>query len=257
MSGRLDGLSVIVTRARHQAAPLTDALTAAGATVVPVPAIDIEPPTDWEQLDSALCALASFDWVVFTSGNAVDAVVDRMLDLGIELSHLATRKLAAVGATTAGALSSRLRSPDVIPTEFLADALPLEMGNLRGAHVLLPQADIARKGLAERLVDGGAAVTKVTAYRIVRHVGPVDLPADAPAYLTLMSPESAKSVKEILCREGKGGWVSSMACVCVGPITAEAAKDLGFDVVSVPINYTATGVLEAIIEHAQREAAHV
>src|SRR5574340_802610 len=98
----LAGSVVIVTRAEHQAAALEALLQAEGATVYRYPCLAIAPPDNTAPLDDALHAAASgqFDWLAFTSANAVDAVAQRLAAIGMNPSALAAVRVAAVGPST-------------------------------------------------------------------------------------------------------------------------------------------------------------
>src|ERR1043166_7280283 len=150
----LAGKSVLVTRPRAQAASLVADLEALGAQVHQMPVIEIEPPESMEPLDDALQNLSSYDWVVLTSVNGVKAVTKRMQDLSISIDHLATRKLATIGPATADELAKTVRAPDLVPSEYVSEAIAealIRTMPTSKARFLLARADIARKDLAHLL----------------------------------------------------------------------------------------------------------
>ena len=161
---------ILVTRRSEQSRSLVDALSALGATVVEVPLIAQEPPEDGSPLDRALGRLASYEWLAFTSANAVDAVADRLDQLGGKLP--ARLRLASVGPATAHAIAERFtgRGVDLQPvSRYRAEGLveAFRALDLAGQHVLLPVSDRARDTLAAGLRAQGARVETVIAYRTV------------------------------------------------------------------------------------------
>ncbi len=187
--GRLDGVRVLITRPKGQASGLRDCLEKLGAITVPLPLIEIAPPASFAALDDALLSLETFDWIVLTSANAVDALGRRLLKLVMEApgqQRTPIKRLAVIGAST----QIRVREvsqlmPQIAPllppslvevlvppravAESLAEALEgripqllREQGRVR---VLLPRAEQARDVLPERLRAAGAELTIATAYR--------------------------------------------------------------------------------------------
>src|SRR5512137_2746858 len=131
--GLLDGRTVVVTRGEGDSDALGDRLRHLGATVRSLPAISLAPPSAWDGLDAALRELASFDWVVFASVNAVERTVARMDALGIPRGLLSDRKLAAVGPATAERLAAEVRPPDLLPGEAKGEALAASLApHVRG-----------------------------------------------------------------------------------------------------------------------------
>ena len=169
-AGPLSGKRILVTRPREQAADLLDRLLDLGAEPVEAPTIRIAPPDDYGPLDAACAAAGSFDWIVFTSVNGVDAFMRRLLDGPRDVRALGGVKLCAIGPATAARLQRHGLKADVMPDEHRAEAVfdaLKRAGALSGARVLLARADIARAMLADALRNAGAAVTEATAYRTV------------------------------------------------------------------------------------------
>ena len=169
----LFGKRVLVTRPREQAAELVERLEAMGAEAIEAPMIRIAPPDDYGPLDEACARAGTFDWIVFSSANAVDVFMARLLKGPGDVRALAGVTLCAVGSgdrRTAGAarpqggpdagrVPGRSRSPPC------AGALEATSVDVRGRKVLLPHADIGRELVAEELRKHGADVTEVIAYR--------------------------------------------------------------------------------------------
>ncbi|MFN2563755.1 MAG: uroporphyrinogen-III synthase [Gemmatimonadaceae bacterium] len=247
----LAGRRIAVTRAAGQASDLLALLRARGAEPVACPTIAVEPPESLAPLDDALRALGRrYDWVTFTSANAVAALADRLAALGVQLP--ARLRLAAVGVATARLLAERLRAPDFVPRVASAEALAAEIRDVAGRRVLFPRGNLASDTLARTLRARGATVDEVIAYRTVTGGGAADLArlvraGDVDAIL-FMSGSSVSHFLDALRDDttaptlGPGG----PAVVCIGPETARAAREGGIEVSAVADESTATGVVEAL-----------
>lgn len=245
--GLLTGRRILVTRRPEQSRSLTEPLRALGATVLELPLIEIRPPLDWGPLDSALARLSEYDWLVLTSSNAVEAVAERRATLGLAGP---LPKVAVVGPATREALVSALagRRPDLEPArshrvEGLLDAFA--PWDLSGRRVLLPLSDKARDTLAAGLRVRGALVDPVIAYRTVRPEGLEerlrDLLAQGLDLVVLASPSAVEGFAM-----GAGAAAVGARAAVMGPVTEEAAREAGFDVVVVAKPSTAAGLLAAI-----------
>ena len=142
----LAGRTVLVTRARHQAAQLSEKLRALGALVVEIPAIGIVAPESFADLDSALGNLSQYGWLIVTSANGVAALAGRMQVLGIVADAFAGLKIAAVGSATARALEDWGLTVTVTPAEYVAESLVEALEDrVRGQRVWLAGAAVARR----------------------------------------------------------------------------------------------------------------
>lgn len=256
MSLPLAGKTVMVTRPEHQSGGLKATLESLGAKVAIVPVIEIVPPADTTQLDSALRNLDSYDWVVFTSVNGVEAVRERLQALGISPDSLCGLKLAAIGPATSEAMAASFRAPDLMPAEFVSERIADALPEVPGLRFLLARADLARKDLAEALRAKGARVDEVAAYRIVRRAAAKDLPADEPDAITLTSAEVARATVDLLKSEGKAHWLTRSALVCIGPITAAAVRELGLRPAATAAAYDSAGLTRALIDCLAKEITH-
>ena len=240
--GPLEGKRVLVTRPREQAQAFADKLSALGAEPVVLPAIEIAPLTNSFALDSALLKLDQFDWVVLTSVNGVEAVRSRMLALGVSTEQLAARRLAAIGPATAEALAGFCRKPDVVPDEYVAEAIFKHLPDVKGKKFLLARADIARPDLAILLRNAGAEVTEVAAYRIIS-ASPEAL-KERPDFITLTSSSAARATLEGLEKEN---WLRETPLVCIGPVTAATVREMGYEVAATAEQYTTDGIIKALV----------
>lgn len=259
MSAALLNKTVLVTRPKSQAEDLATKISALGATPVCLPIISIAPPADWEPVDRTIGQIASYDWIVFTSANGVAAFADRMKKRGVDPTSLANAKLAAIGPATAAALARVAREPDVVPAEFLSDAISDALGEVAGCSILLPRADIARQELALELAARGAKVDAVAAYAVVGESDPnlvrllaEDLHGLAPDYITLTSPSAVRGLFALLQSADSGEWMRRAELICIGPITADAVVELGLTPAAVAAEHTTDGLVRALQERAER-----
>ena len=245
--------TIVITRAVHQAGELKALLEAAGFRTLLYPAIAIQPPEDARALDTALRQARTYHWLIFTSANAVEAVARRLEALRLGPDILQGPSIAAVGPATARAVERRLGLdvaliPPKAVGESLLDALPIPPGQ----RVLLPRAAKARDVLPDGLRARGIQVDVVPAYETVLGQGGDDLPAalrtgqvDA---ITFTSPSTVRNTLIRLEREAGLGAeaLARVAVACIGPVTAEAAKQAGLQVDVIPEQYTSRGLVAAL-----------
>ena len=254
----LSGRRIVVTRSREQAGELIDMLEERGAEAIPAHAIRITAPEDPAPLDDACRNAGSFDWIVFASANAVDYFMRRLLAIG-DVRDLHGVRLCTVGPSTASRLQRYGIRVDLTPAEFRADALThalKESGSLKGRRILMPRADIARDRLAEELREGGAEVVDVVAYRTIP--GSAD-PGEYDVYRMLLDHEidavtfaSASAVRNfvaMLGQEQAADLLHSTVVASIGPVTAEAAQQLGIETTVMPERYTIPDLVDALVEH--------
>ncbi|MGD9933698.1 MAG: uroporphyrinogen-III C-methyltransferase [Dehalococcoidia bacterium] len=164
-AGPLAGHRVAVTRARSAPSELARKLEEHGALVIEAPVISIRPPAKTDEMVAAL--LAGSDWTIFTSHNAVHAVIDCLRDHGSDVRALAGTKLAAIGSATAAALSAMGLRPDFTPSTATAESLASELPISHGESVTLPLSSLASRDLELALTARGAITRRVTAYQNV------------------------------------------------------------------------------------------
>ena len=254
----LFGKRVLVTRTRSQARALSDLLTERGAAPIDVPTIEIRPPDDFERVDRALRRLHSYDWVVFTSANAVRAVFDRLYGLGLDARALGSARVAAVGPATAGCLKECGIVADFVPEEFLPEAMIDGLkGRLKGSKVLLPVADIAREAISEGLTALGAEVERLVVYRTVvpeaSARAALELLSDGIDVATFTSSSTVRNLASLL--DGDLGRLRQSTIACIGPITADAAREVGLKVDIIASEHTVAGLVDALEAYCLEENA--
>jgi uroporphyrinogen-III synthase len=253
MPDGLRGKRVLVTRAKGQNEKFSRQLEAVGAIPVEFPTIQIVPPSDPGPLDKAIANLTNYDWLIFTSANGVTHFWQRldMTDKG--LTDLQNVRIAAIGPATAATLSKRQAQVDLIPSEHVAEALLEAIGDVAGQCILLPTADIARPTLVEGLQAKGATVDRVTAYQ----TKPVEEPGNLLTLLatidilTFTSASTVRNFVNLLQTDTPATTIGQATVACIGPITAQAARELGLPVHVTAVTYTIAGLVEALIKYEE------
>ena len=255
----LAGWRVLVTRARAQASQLSDALRLRGATVLELPTIEIV-PAPVEPLDDAITCLGSYDWMLFTSANAVNVFFDRMDALGRPIEHVGHVSVGAIGRSTARRLIERGVDVDFVPHAFVAESMVAGMSarGVADVRVLLPQAEIARDTLAEGLRAAGAVVDVVVTYRtqlptaldrdVVEKVRAGDLDA-----ATFASPSAVRNLCELI----GGPLPPHVAVAAIGPITATAIVDCEMRVDVQPDEHSMEELVSALATYASAHPPRV
>ncbi len=251
----LFGKRIVVTRTREQASQLLEALEEAGAECFEIPTIRIVPPESFDPLDQALRELESFDWIIFTSQNAVKFFRERLWAMGRDSRALGRAKIAVIGQATAESVETLLGvRADLLPREFRAEGLIeafSEREDLSGKRILLPRAEKAREILPEKLRTMGAEVKVVPAYRTV-------LPEDSREKLlevlkegvdliTFTSSSTARNLFRLL--EGHENYLQGVVLASIGPITSETLRQLGHPPQIEAKEYTIPGLVSAILEY--------
>lgn len=243
---------VLVTRTANQAAEFSQKLRAAGFTPVEFPAIQLE-PLPWGPLDAALAVLPHFDWLIFTSGNAVDFFLRRVDELALALDNLP--RVAAVGSATARQLTERGIPIAYMPDEFVGTELVLGLGDLTGQKVLLPRAKIGRPEIADLLQERGANLTEVALYDTVTAVPTPTAWTELNkgfAAITFTSPSSVRNFCKIMADNPDkltvplAKLLQHVPVICIGPITAEAAAEAGLKGSLIPDEYTIDGMVQQL-----------
>jgi uroporphyrinogen III methyltransferase/synthase len=256
----LFGKRIAVTRPREDAADLSDRLIAMGAETVETPMTRMAPPEDWTPLDRAVDVVSTFDWIIFTSVNAVDHFMQRLYRGPGDVRELKGVRLCAVGPSTRERLLRYGVKIDLMPADFKADGVVAALaatGPLSGTRFLLPRADVGRERLAEALVHAGAIVTDVTAYRTLPAEPHPD--KDPDLYRMLLDRQidvvtftSAASVRNFAVTYGveqAADLLQQTTVAVCGPVTAEAASRLGIPVTIMPDEYTLGDLVDAIAAH--------
>jgi uroporphyrinogen III methyltransferase/synthase len=248
---------VLVPRTKEQAGALSDRLRAHGAVPEEVPTIAVEPPRTPQQMERAIKGLVTgrYEWIAFTSRNAVKAVRERFEEYGLDARAFAGIKVAAVGDQTAADLLAWGIKPDLVPGGEQSAAGLLEDWPHYDAvfdpidRVFLPRADIATENLVAGLVQRGWEVDDVTAYRTVRAAPPA-----APIREAIKSGgydavvfTSSSTVRNLVGIAGKPH--PSTVIACIGPATAKTAEEHGLRVDVLAPSPSVPDLAEALSEY--------
>ena len=252
----LRGRRVVVTRPAAQAGSLIERLQTHGAEVIALPTIEIVARDDAD-VDTAVQRLAdgAYDFAVLTSVNGVQALWDALQRRKLDARAFAGMRIAAIGSETAGALKRIGLHADLMPTTFTSSALSdlFEREGVRGQRVLLARAAQGSPILPERLAGAGADVDDVPLYDTITPAPDPDALAqlrEGVDLITLTSPSAAEGLIRIL-RDVETGTVKldSLQTVCIGPVSAAAARRLGLSVAAIADVYTVDGLFEAVLRY--------
>jgi len=240
---------ILVTRPSAQADGFAKRLRSAGFEPIFFPVIEIRAIENNIALDRALAKLGCYDWIVFTSVNAVDVLFERFSSL--LLKEGVGVKFAAIGPRTAEALQARGITLDFVPDEYVAESILPGLGDLRGKWVLLPRAEIARKALPEAILEAGGIPHEIAVYKTL----PVQPDSEGMAalksgvdWITFTSPSTVQNFVATLRQQNMDPLqlAGKPRIACIGPITERAAREVGFDVNVVAEKYTTDGLIDAL-----------
>jgi uroporphyrinogen III methyltransferase/synthase len=259
-SRALYGWTVLVPRTKDQAGEMSEKLISHGAVPIEVPTIAVEPPRSPAQMERAVKGLVDgrFQWVVFTSTNAVRAVWEKFNEFGLDARAFSGVKIACVGQATADRVRAFGINPELVPSGeqsslgLLDEFPPYDDVFDPVNRVLLPRADIATETLAEGLRERGWEIEDVTAYRTVRAAPP---PASTREMIKTGGFDavcftSSSTVRNLVGIAGKPHARTIVACI--GPKTAETAAEFGLRVDVQPDVAAVGPLVEALAEHAAR-----
>ncbi|MBT6707088.1 MAG: uroporphyrinogen-III C-methyltransferase [Chloroflexi bacterium] len=249
----LFGKRVLVTRARSQASKLVKQLEDLGAEVLEYPTIEIVPARDTEPLDEALRNVSKYDWMMFTSSNAVRGIATRMQALGIDSRELSHLKFGVNGPSTARALTEIGINADAIPDQYLASAMVelLKTDGITPKNVLFPRSEIGRETLATGLRELGSNVDEVVAYSTESPNDTGDLARAAYEegidFTTFTSSSTVRNLVDLL--GGSPDLINASKTVIIGPITTETAKELNVNNDIEAEEQSIPGIVKAILSY--------
>lgn len=256
-------MKVLITRPRAQADDFAEKLRSAGFEPILFPVIEIQPIENNVALERALEKLNCYEWVVFTSVNAVDVVFDQLESAAERQRHaekenslrlgdpVATPRFAAVGPKTAEALRKYGIEPDFVPDEYVAEAILPGLGDLQGKWILLPRAEIARQTLPEAIASAGGIAHEIVVYQTLPAQVSEDGLSALKSGVDVITFTSASTVENFVAITRQHNLdplnlPNNPLVACIGPITERAAKEEGFQNLVVAKEYTTDGLIEAI-----------
>ena len=257
----LFGRRVLVTRTREQASALSGRLRAAGAEPVELPTIELAPVASDADLEAMAGRLAAgaYGWCLFTSANAFDLIHAYLERSGRDVRAFGRCRLGALGAATAAALGSRGLRADLVAAEFtsagLLDAFAAE--DLNGRRVLLPRAEGGQRQLVEGLRARGAAVDELVLYeaRPPAHADPEALRLVREGRIDVATFASSSAVRNAAALLGDDfARLRGAVVACIGPVTAQTAREQGLEVAVEPSQHTIPDLVDALVAHLKGRA---
>jgi uroporphyrinogen III methyltransferase/synthase len=253
----LSGKRIVVTRTRKQASELSNQLRSLGADVVELPTIRIEPPTELREFAELVQDAHSYDWIIFTSPNGVEAFFEMFFKLYDDAREIGASKIAAIGPATAQRVKDYRVHVDLQPEEFVAEAIVREFikqGGVENLRILIARAEKARDVLPRELSGLGAIVDEGFAYRTVPET------RDATGARRRLLEEGAdlitftsSSTVENFLALGMP-WPKGMQVASIGPITSKTARDHGLKIDIQARRHDVEGLVEAIRNFFAKES---
>ena len=259
----LFGKRIVVTRSRDQASELVRRLTELGADVLEIPTIAIKPPKKIGPLREAIEGIGTYDWLVFTSPNGVDAFFREFFRCHDDLRDLGGLKIACIGAVTAQKLAGLHLAVDLQPAEFTTEALLAqfhESVSCENLKFLLPRADLADERLARGLEEFGGMVDDLDAYQTVadtedRNGHRARLLSEGADLVTFTSSSTVANFCELVEVQPLRKQYPGMRFVSIGPQTTLAAKSRDLEVAAEASVHTIDGLVDVIVKLSWSAAA--
>ncbi len=245
----LFGKTVLVPGSERTSRKLRDRLCSFGAEVLLAPAIQITGPEDWTAVDAAIDRIDDFDWLVFSSANGVDFLLERLMMRGGDMRLLGKVRLAAIGSGTAERLETYCLKADLVPETFTAEGLAEALAeHAKGKSFLLARASRGRNLLAEELEEAGGQVTQIVVYESSNVEETNDEVANSLAegnidWVTVASSATAESLHNLYGADLKNAHLAS-----ISPLTSTALKKLGYEPAAEAKEHTMAGIADAIVD---------
>jgi uroporphyrinogen-III synthase len=257
----LRGTRILVGRARHQAGGLSTSLRSLGAGVIEIPLIEIRKPQSYAALDDVLKNIKSYDWLILTSANGVEAMWERTRKLRITRQTFKHLQIAAIGPATKAAIVKHGLKVKMVPEEYVAESVVKGLRDkVNGKRVVLIRAKVARDVIPEELRAAGAHVDVVEAYETgvpeksrLRLRALMKNASRRPHIVTFTSSSTAKNFAELL-GDGKAGSLSSVQFASIGPVTSATLRELRMLVAIEAREFTMGGLIRAIVLARYAEA---
>ena len=273
----LAGVRVLVGRARHQAEALSEQLRKLGADVIAIPFIEIRRPRSFAPLNAALRSLNSYDWLILTSVNGVEAMWERLTKLELPTSSFQSLRIAAIGPATKKAIEQHGMKVNVVPEEYVAESVVRGLRDkVIGKRVLLIRAKVARDVIPKELRETAARVDVVEAYETVlprtsrsrlRRI--FSDPQLRPHVITFTSSSTVRNFVSLLggpraaARVLSAGRTQALPdstdrppsqraphrseLASIGPVTSSTLREFGLPVNIEAAEFTVPGLIRAIV----------
>jgi uroporphyrinogen-III synthase len=249
----LTGTRILVGRARHQAGSLSTSLRSLGANVIEIPFIEIVKPGSYAPLDDALKNFKTYDWLILTSVNGVEALWQRLRKLRIPRTKLKHLQIAAIGPATKRAIVKRGLKVKMMPEEYVAESVVKGLHDkVNGKRVLLVRAKVARDVIPDSLRAAGAHVDVVEAYETVvpeksksRLLSLFKNKKRRPHVITFTSSSTVRNFAELL--GPRAAALKNVRLASIGPVTSATLRELNLPVSIEAREFTMGGLIRAIV----------
>ena len=258
----LFGRKIIVTRATDQASNFVERLEDDGAEVIQFPTIEIQPVNDNAALDKAIACLATYNWVIFTSVNAVACFYRRLRENGKDARSLGHVRICAIGPKTVAALDQIGLCADYVPSKSSGTTIAAELDNVHGQKILLPRAKIAPDDLPNSLREKGAIVDDIPVYDTVKTSsdGREEIEADLLSgqidMVTFTSSSTAINFFAMFDPDPPDTLLDKFHIAAIGPSTAATVKQHGLTASVIAKEASIEALAEEIIRFFTQEASH-
>lgn len=254
--------NIIVTRPKKQAGKFSSLLEKQGAEAVSCPTIEITPPDNYQGLDTSIKNIDKYDWIIFTSVNGVKYFLQRLFQKGLDIRSLAELKIGAIGSKTAQRLQESGIIVDFRPENYSTEGILEEISDfeIKNDYFLLPRADIAPPRLKNGLEDMGAEVDDINAYCNIQPDFPEEvyekIKNDEIDMVTFTSSSTVQNFVKSLQEYDYSNYkdiISNLEAACIGPVTADTAREEGFSVEVVAAEYTIEKLADEIIDYYNKK----
>jgi len=255
--------SILVACSAKKISMLSVGLKELGATITPLPVIEIRDIDDKGPLDYALSSIDRYSWIIFTSAHGAFYFSQRFHERKISRNALKKSKICAIGPATESILKELGFNVDLVPARFVAEGVVEALGKyygglkgLAGSRILLPRAKIARDVLPDTLKAAGAYVDIVPCYQTVKAELNEEtirrLTAEIPDMIVFTSASTVKNMVEILGHTAGKNMLQKSTVAAIGPITADTVASYGKQAEIIPRESTIASLIQSIKEHYGR-----
>jgi len=241
---------ILITRPRAQADNFAEKLRSLGLEPIFFPVIEIHPVENNTALERAFEKLSCYEWVVFTSVNAVDMFFT-LTPTPLPQGEGQGVRVAAVGPKTAEALRKHNIEPDFIPEEYVGEAIMSGLGDVKGKWILLPRAEMAREELPKAILNAGGTAHEIVVYRTLPSEVDANGLNELKSGVDVVTFTSASTVENFVVITQQYGLdplnlPNNPLIACIGPVTEQAARGAGFQNIITAKEYTTDGLIDVI-----------
>lgn len=243
---------IVLTRPVGTNTFLQEKLSSLGISIYEMPSISIEENILTDKEIAYIKDIKSFDWIIFTSANGVHALMKKLIALDMNNDDLIGIKIGVIGPATANVAKEYGLKIAFRPSIYISSQIPKEIEDIRNKKILLPRANIASNELEYSLAKKGATVINIPIYNTNNNLG-IDkvfaklLNEDKISYITFTSSSTVKGFMKRIEKETMNR-ILSIPAVCIRPITANTAREIGFHTIFISKEYTMKGIFNTLFD---------